>query len=104
MVLFFFFHCIASAGLVVVEYACASLIFTSFANVPSLGCLDLGYLNWLTFSSVFPIIHNMLVDGLSLLLLTRILLLSELISLGGVLPYCHWVRRPASSLLSFVTK
>ena len=38
------------------------------------------YLNWSTSSSVFPFIH-LLVDGLGLMLLGRILLLSELISM-----------------------
>ena len=66
------FHSIAS--LVVAECAYVSLIFTSFIDVPSLVCVDLKYLNWPTSSSVFPFIY-MLVDGLGLMVLTRILLL-----------------------------
>ena len=52
-----FFHSIAS--LVMAECACASMIFTSFIDVPFLVCVDRRYLNWLT----------------------RILFLSELISM-----------------------
>ena len=70
-----FFHTIAS--LVMAECACTSLIFI---GVPSLVYVDPGYLNWSTSSSVFPYIY-MLVDGHGLMLLTRILLLSELISM-----------------------
>ena len=43
-------------------------------------CVDPKYLNWCTSSSTFPSIY-MLVDGLALTLLTRILLLLELISI-----------------------
>ena len=73
-----FFHSIAS--LVMAECACASLIFTSFTDVPSLVCVEPKYLNWSTSSSVCPFIC-MLVDGLNLMLLTKILFLSELISM-----------------------
>ena len=73
-----FFHSIAN--LVMAECACASLIFTSFTDVPSLVCVALKYLNWSTSLSVCSFIC-MLVDGLGLMLLTRILLLSELISM-----------------------
>ena len=52
--------------------AFASLIFTSFIDVLSLVCVDPKYLNWTTSSSVE--------DGLGLMLLTIILLLSVLIS------------------------
>ena len=67
------------AGLVTADYDCARLIFTSFIDVPSLVCVDPRYMNWSTSSSVFPFIH-MLVDGLGLMLLTK-MLLSELISM-----------------------
>ena len=73
-----FFHSIAS--LVMAKCACASLIFTLFIDVPSLVCVDPRYLNWFTSSSVFPCIH-MLVDAVGLMLLARILLLSETISM-----------------------
>ena len=73
-----FFHSIAS--LVMAEYACASPIFTSFINALPLVCVDPKYLNWSTSSSTSPFDH-MLVDGLDLMLLTSILLLSELISM-----------------------
>ena len=46
------------------ECACASLIFTSFIDVPSLVCVDPNYLNWST-SNTFSFIH-ILVDGLTL--------------------------------------
>ena len=55
------------------ECACASLIFTSFTDVPSLVCVEPKYLNWSTSSSVCPFIC-MLVDGLGLMVLTRIFL------------------------------
>ena len=60
--------------------ACTSLIFTFFTNVPSLVCVEPKYLNWSTSSSIYPFIC-MLLDGLGLMLLTRILLLHELISM-----------------------
>ena len=62
------------------ECACANLIFTSFTDIPSLICVEAKYLNWYTSSCVCRFIY-MLVDGLSLMLLARILLLSELISM-----------------------
>ena len=63
------------------EGACASLIFTSFVDVPSLVCVaPILSLNWSNFSSVFPFIL-LLVDDLGLMLLMRILLSSELISM-----------------------
>ena len=73
-----FFHSIAS--LVMVQCACASLNFTSFTDVPSLVCVEPKYLNWFTSPIVCPFI-SMLEDGLGLMLLTRILLLLELISM-----------------------
>ena len=74
------FH--GTAGLVMAECACASLICTSLMLfAPSLVCVEPKYLNWPTSSSVFPFIH-MLKDGFGLMLLTRILLLSELISMA----------------------
>ena len=66
-----FSHCISS--LVMAEFDCASLIFTSFIDVPSLVYADLRYLEWSTSSCVFPFIY-MLVDGLALMLLTIILI------------------------------
>ena len=44
------------------EWACASLILTSFNDVRSLVCVDTKYLNWSTSSNTFPFIH-ILVDG-----------------------------------------
>ena len=89
----------------------ASLIFTSFTDVPSLVLVyvDPKYLNWSNSSSVFPLIH-ILADGLGLMLLTIILLLSELIfmpysaavspvfkSVAGVLLHClHEVSKPSA--------
>ena len=73
-----FFNSIAS--LVMAECACTGLIFTYFADVPSLVYVEPKYLNWSTSSSVCPFIH-MLADGLGLMLLMRILLLLELISI-----------------------
>ena len=73
-----FFHSIAS--LVMAECACASLIFTSFTDVPSLVCVEPKHLNWYTSSSVC-LFTCMLVDGLDLMLLTRILVSSELVSI-----------------------
>ena len=46
-----FFHSITS--LVVTEYACASLTFTSFIDVPSLLRVDHKYLNWSTSSAFY---------------------------------------------------
>ena len=74
-----FFHSIAI--LFMAECTCASLIFTFFIDVPSLVCVGLRCLNWSASSSVFPSIHT-LVDGLGLMLLTRIFPLSELISMS----------------------
>ena len=91
-----FFHSIAS--LIMVECACASLIFTSFFDVQSLVCVDPTYLNWSISSSVSPFIH-MLVDGHRLMLLTRILLLSELISM----PYPATVQSFTELLECFFT-
>ena len=85
-----FFHS-SIASPVMAECACASLVFTSFTDVLSLVCVEPKYLNWSTSSSVCPFIC-MLVDGLGLMLLTRILLFSELISM----PYSAAV---SSSLL-----
>ena len=68
-----FLHSIAS--FVIAECACASLMLTSFIDVPSLVCVDPRYMNWSTASRVFPFFH-MLVDGLGLMRLTRGLLLS----------------------------
>ena len=62
------------------ECAYASLIATSFTDVPHVVCVDPNYLNWSTSSSTFPFIY-LLVDGLSFTLLMSILLLSELISI-----------------------
>ena len=62
-----------TANIVMAECACASLIFTSFNDVPKLVCVDLKYLNWSTSSNTFPFVRI-------LVLLMRILLLSELIS------------------------
>ena len=70
-----FFRSIVS--LVLTECACASLILTSITDVPSLFCMEPEYLNWSTSSSVCPF-FCMLVDGLGLVLQTRMLLLSEL--------------------------
>ena len=72
-----FFHSIASL-VVMAECACASLIFTFFTDVLSLVCVEPKYMNWSTSLSVCPFIC-MLLGGLGLTLLTRILLLSELI-------------------------
>ena len=76
--LFFFLQSIAS--LVIAECACASLIFASFIDVLSLVCVDPKFLKWSTSSSGFPFIQT-LVDGLGLMLLTRMLLASELVSM-----------------------
>ena len=73
-----FFHSAASP--VMAKCACTSLIFTSVMDVPFLVCVNPKYLNWSTFSSSFPFVY-ILVDGLGLMLLMRILLLSELISM-----------------------
>ena len=73
-----FFQGIAS--LFTAECACVSLIFTSLIDDPSSVCADPRYLNWSTYSSIFPFIH-MLIDGLGQTLLSRILLLSQLISM-----------------------
>ena len=71
----------STANLIMAHCACASLIFSSINDVQFLVCADLKYLNWSTSSSTFPFIH-ILVDGLlGLMLLTRILLLLELISM-----------------------
>ena len=59
------------------EFACASLLFTSFDDVPFLVCVDPKYLSWST--STYPFVHA-LGDGLGFMLLMIILLLSELIS------------------------
>ena len=74
-----FFQGIAS--LFTAECACVSLIFTSLIDDPSSVCADPRYLNWSTYSSIFPFIHKTMVDGLGQMLLSRILLLSELISM-----------------------
>ena len=73
-----FFH--STANLVMAECACACLIFTSFNDDSSLVFVDPKYLKWSTSSNTFPFIC-ILKDGLGLMLLTRILLLSELISM-----------------------
>ena len=62
------------------ECSCTTLIFSSFTGIPLLECVDPNYLIWSTASSTFPFIH-MLVDSVGLMLLTRILLLSMLISI-----------------------
>ena len=81
-----FFH---TAKLVTAECAFASLIFTSFYAAPSLVCVDPKYLNWFTSSSTFSFI-NMLLYGLSLMLLTKILFL------GSWFPYrIHKLFSPA---------
>ena len=74
------------------ECACASLILTSFTDVPSLVCTVPEYLNWSISSSVCPFIC-VLLDGLGLMLLTRILLMSELISMpcSAAVPSSLWV-------------
>ena len=54
------------------ECACASLIFVSFTDVPSLVCVNPSYWNGSTSSRGSPVIH-IFVDGLGLMLLTRIL-------------------------------
>ena len=66
------------------ECACASLIFTSFIDVPSWVCVDPKYLNWSTSSIALPFILHMLVDGLGLMPLRIILLLSELVYFNDV--------------------
>ena len=71
----------STAILVLAECACASLIFTSFNDVPSLDRVDPKYLNWSTSSRTFPFIH-ILVNGLGLMLFKRTSLLSQLISVG----------------------
>ena len=68
------------ASLVMSECACVSLILTTFTDVPSLVCVEPKHLNWSTHSSVCPFMC-ILVDGLGSVLLTRILLLSEQISM-----------------------
>ena len=75
----FFSH--NTASLDMAECACASLIFTSFNDVPSLVCVDHKYLNWSTSSNTFPLIH-ILVDGLGVMMKTRTLFLLELISIS----------------------
>ena len=42
--------------LVMAEFACTSVIFTYFTDVPSLVCVDPKYLNLSTSSSVIPFI------------------------------------------------
>ena len=60
----FGFHSIVS--LVMADFVCASLIFTSFIDVPSLICVD---------PLLLALFHSsILIDGLDLMLLTRILL------------------------------
>ena len=57
-----FFHSIA--GIAMAEFACANLIFTSFADILSLVCFVPKYLNWwFTSSCTFPFSH-ILVDGM----------------------------------------
>ena len=73
-----FSHSIAS--LFKAECASASLTFTSFSDVSPVACVDPKYLNWST-SNVFSLVHPMMVDDLGLLLLTRMLLSSELMSI-----------------------
>ena len=73
-----FFHSIDR--LVMAECACASQICTSVTDVLSLVCVEPKSLNRSTSSSVCPFIC-LLVDGLHVMLLTRILLLPELISM-----------------------
>ena len=46
-----------TASLVMAEYACASQIFTSFTDVPSLAWVDSRYMSWSTSSSASPFIH-----------------------------------------------
>ena len=72
--------CHSIASLVEPECACASVIFTSFIDIPSLVCVDPRYLNLSTSSSVLPFIH-ILVNGHDLMLLMGIFRLSELISM-----------------------
>ena len=50
-----FFH--STASLVMAECSCASLIFTSLNDAPSLACVDHKYLNWSTSSNTFPFIN-----------------------------------------------
>ena len=73
-----FFH--SNHRLVMAGCACASPVFTSFIDVPSLACAEPNYFNWSTSSSLDSLIH-MPVDGLGLTLTTIILLLWELISM-----------------------
>ena len=68
------------ANLVMAEHAYASLIFTSFIDVTPLVCVNPKYLNWSTSSSALPFIYVLVAD-LGLMLLTRIMLQSELISM-----------------------
>ena len=60
-------------SLFLAEDACASLIFMSLVNIPSLVCVDPKYVSGTTSSNAFPFIH-ILVDDHCLMLLTRILL------------------------------
>ena len=94
----FVFHSIAS--LVMAECAGASLIFTSFTDFPSLVCVEPKYVKWSTSLSVCPFIC-MLVHGLNLMLLTTILLLSELISMPylAAVPTSIWMSCCNSSSL-----
>ena len=48
---------LSTASLVMTECTCASLIFTSFNDVPPLVCVDPKYLNLSTSSNTFPYIH-----------------------------------------------
>ena len=64
---------------VMVEYACISLILTSLVDVLSLICVNPRWLNWSTSSSTFPI-FCILVDGLDLMLLTSICRTQQLFS------------------------
>ena len=45
-----------SIAIVIAEGACASVIFTSFTDIPSLVCVEPKYLNGSTSSSVCPFI------------------------------------------------
>ena len=67
------------ATLVMAESACASLIITSYTDVPLVACVYSKYLNCSPSSSTFPFIR-ILVGGLGLMLPMRNLPLLELIS------------------------
>ena len=50
---------LGNASLIMAQSACASLIFISMIDFPSLVCVDPKYYTWSASSSVFPFIYTL---------------------------------------------